>query len=455
MAKDNAIGCTVPKLLICNVPKYLRLHDQAGDVVMLHGAAGIGKSEIVRQYADTYYPLRTPENLEKLELLRSAIGEGGITQEMVDKFEDMLLDQDTNFVDVRLSYYEPTDLSGIPLPVTMYYDQNGKVVQEWERTPEMVLTKRETVVWATPSMFSMPKNWKGVILFDELPSTPPAVQAACYQLMLDNKIGDWELSPHAFKIAAGNRECDGGAMHYGIATPLKDRMSHYEVDYDVPGFIEYARKTGVDAEIIAYIRHAPSRLHTLDPESDSPVGGTSPRSWVRVSKLLKEMRAIYDISPDRISPDVFELMRNMVASRVGIEIASEFMAYRKNFGIFPTPAEILTGNYDIEALKDIRMSSDMVFFICNNLNSAMHDVYKVYLRKKLAKEQWISTCVNYLTFIDDIIGKHEPEQSISAIKYLMHSTEGLGVIILGSDVPMVNDIIQKYTHLMSRARSLN
>lgn len=456
MATNSLPGCTVPKITINKISTYLRIHDKAGDVVMLHGPAGIGKSAVAREYANKYYPLKNEENLIKLKRLRDAVGQPGtgITKQMVDDFENSLLNQDTNFIDVRLSYYEPTDLSGIPLPITMYYDKDGRVVQEWERTPDMELTSREVVVWATPALFSMPKTWKGVILFDELPSTPPAVQAASYQLMLDNRIGDWELSPHAFKMAAGNRENDGGAMHYGIATPLKDRMSHYEVMYDANAFIEYGQRSGIDAEIVAFIRHAPSRVHTLDPDTESPVGGASPRSWEMVSDNLKVMRDEMELGATVIDSPSTEILRNVVASRVGLEIAGEFLAYRKNFGVFPTPQEILTGNYDVESLTSQRLTSDMIFFIGNNLNNMMHSLYKTYLNNGVQHSQWLVACQNYLEFNDKVIGHFEREQCLATIRYLVHASEGLGVIILGSEVPLLNDILTRYQSTMSAARRL-
>lgn len=455
-SNHNKVGCTVPTVRIRDLEKYLKIHDAAGDVVMLHGAAGIGKSAIARSYANRHYPLRNEENLKILRRMKEAVHEEGnpVTQAMVDKFESSLLDQDVNFVDVRLSYYEPTDLSGIPIPVTVYYDSNGRHVLEKDITEDMQVTSRQVVVWAIPSVFSLPKDWKGVMLFDELPSTNPSTQAACYQLMLDNRIGDWELSPGVFKMAAGNREQDGGAMHYGLATPLKDRMSHYEVTYDTEGFIDYAIRAGVDTEIIAFIRHAPSRLHTLDPDSDSPVGGASPRSWEMSSDNIKEIRKEYETHPTKITNETYEYMRNVIGSRVGLEIAGEFMVYRKNFGVLPTPLEILDGNYDKDALLALRITSDMIFFIANNLNRTMYELYKLYEDRKIDNSQWVHCCRKYLEFVDGVIGAKEAEQCLATISGLIHFESGFGVTIKGTDVPELNEVIRKYNHVLVTARSL-
>lgn len=454
MANTHDVACTVPKIRLSELENYLITHDAAGDVVMLHGAAGIGKSAVARAYADKFYPLRSPENIKKLNRMKGSIGEFGVTQQMVTDFEKSLLDQDTNFVDVRLSYYEPTDLSGIPIPITMYYNSNGRVVFEKDITPDMEVTSRQVVVWATPAIFSLPKDWKGVILFDELPSTNPSTQAACYQLMLDSKIGDWELSPGAFKMAAGNRAEDGGAMHYGIATPLKDRMSHYEILVDSAGFIDYAIRAGVDSEVISFIRHAPTRLHTLDPETESPVGGASPRSWVQSSDNIKQIRSRHEIHPTKISDENYDFMRNVIASRVGMEIAGEFMAYRKNFGVFPTPVEILADEYDRELLLATRITSDMIFFISNNLNSTMYELFKLYEDGGLKRENWIHCCNKYLEFVDGVIGDKEPEQCLATISGLVNAKSGLGVVIRGSDVPQLNEVLRKYSGVMKAAREM-
>ena len=51
-----------------------------------------------------------------------------------------------------------------------------------------------------------------LINLEELPSAVPMVQAALYQLVLDRKVGEYELPDGASVIACGNRKSDRGII---------------------------------------------------------------------------------------------------------------------------------------------------------------------------------------------------------------------------------------------------
>jgi len=113
----------------------------------LWGAPGIGKSSIVKQIAQS-----------------RGIG----------------------FIDLRLALMDPTDLKGIP-----FYDKES-----------------HTALWAPPAF--LPKEGEGILFLDELNSAAPSVQASAYQLILDRKVGEYELPDGWAIVAAGNREGDRG-----------------------------------------------------------------------------------------------------------------------------------------------------------------------------------------------------------------------------------------------------
>ena len=77
--------------------------------------------------------------------------------------------------------------------------------------------------WAPPA-FLPPSDDTGrwLINLEELPSAVPMVQAALYQLVLDRKVGEYELPEGASLIACGNRETDRGVVHR-MPTPLASR----------------------------------------------------------------------------------------------------------------------------------------------------------------------------------------------------------------------------------------
>ena len=96
--------------------------------IMMWGAPGIGKSDIVKQIADA---------------------------------------EGRQVIDIRLPLWEPTDIKGIP-----YYN-----------------SKENNMVWASPAELPTDPKSNAIVFLDELNSAAPAVQAAAYHLILNRRVG--------------------------------------------------------------------------------------------------------------------------------------------------------------------------------------------------------------------------------------------------------------------------
>jgi MoxR-like ATPase len=74
-------------------------------------------------------------------------------------------------IDIRLSQMEPSDLRGIPFRVG------------------------ERVEWAIPAILPHAERHgaRGILFLDEITSAPPAVSAAAYQLILDRRLGEYQV----------------------------------------------------------------------------------------------------------------------------------------------------------------------------------------------------------------------------------------------------------------------
>jgi hypothetical protein len=156
---------------------------------------------------------------------------------------------------------DPTDLKGIP-----FYDNQA-----------------HQALWAPPAF--LPREGEGVLFLDELNSAPPSVQASAYQLILDRKVGEYELPSGWAIIAAGNREGDKGVT-YKMASPLANRFVHFEMDISVEDWCDWAYKVGIDESIIGYISYKNEHLFTFD-KNEVRKSFASPRSWEYVDKILK------------------------------------------------------------------------------------------------------------------------------------------------------------------------
>ena len=123
--------------------------------------------------------------------------------------QQVAADANRQYVDVRALLLDPVDLRGIP----------------WRDSADRTR-------WAPPA-FLPPSDDPGLWLInlEELPSAVPMVQAALYQLVLDRKVGEYELPEGASLIACGNRESDRGVVHR-MPTPLASRFVHLEIRVD-------------------------------------------------------------------------------------------------------------------------------------------------------------------------------------------------------------------------------
>jgi hypothetical protein len=241
------------------------------------------------------------------------------------------IDAGREVVDVRLALWEPTDIKGIP-----YYNADqGKMV------------------WAPPAELPTDPESTAIIFLDELNSAPPAVQAAAYQLILNRRVGTYELPKGVDVVAAGNREGDRGVT-YRMPAPLANRFIHLEMKIDFDDFQEWAVMNSVHPEVVGYVGFAKQDLYDFDPKSPSKAFAT-PRSWVFVSDLLKDDDCDIDT------------LHNLIAGAVGDGLAVKFMAHRKIAGRLPKAEDILKGKVKDLQIKEVSAMYSLTVSLCYEL----------------------------------------------------------------------------------------
>ncbi|QLA15459.1 AAA family ATPase [Desulfolutivibrio sulfoxidireducens] len=136
--------------------------------------------------------------------------------------------------------------------------------------------------WRPPAF--LPTNGSGVLFLDELNAAPPLVQAACYQLILDRRLGEYALPPGWSVVAAGNREQDRAVTHR-MPSALANRMVHLDFEAHLEDWLAWAEKTSIRPEVTAFLRFRPALLHDFDP-ARAERAFPSPRTWEFVSGIL-------------------------------------------------------------------------------------------------------------------------------------------------------------------------
>lgn len=234
-------------------------------------------------------------------------------------------------IDVRLALWEPTDIKGIP-----YYNADqGKMV------------------WAPPSELPTDPESTAIIFLDELNSAAPAVQAAAYQLILNRRVGQYELPEGVDVIAAGNREGDRGVT-YRMPSPLANRFVHLEARVDFDDWQEWAVTAKIHPDVIGYVSFAKQDLYDFDPKSASKSFAT-PRSWSFVSDLLD------DGDNDK------ETLTTLVAGAIGDGLAVKFMAHRKIAGKLPKAEDVLEGKVTDLKIKEVSAMYSLTVSLCYEL----------------------------------------------------------------------------------------
>ena len=295
--KASDITKVVNKLIVRKLP------------VFIWGAPGIGKSSIVKQIA-------AEQNLE--------------------------------FLDLRLSLLDPTDLKGIP-----FFN-----------------AATNEGVWAKPSFLPSGKDSKGILFLDEINTAPPAVQASAYQLVLDRKVGEYELPEGWSIVAAGNRENDRGII-YKMPPPLANRFVHFEMEVDFDDWKAWAYAMKIESAIIAYLAYDKSMLFTFDPTSNEKSFAT-PRSWEYVDSIVK-------------SGIEAELILDSISGAVGREAAIGYLSFKKVMKDLPDLNTILDGTLTQLEEEDSKVMMALAIGLVNALmedpsEEAIENVLKFSLK---------------------------------------------------------------------------
>jgi len=212
---------------------------------ILWGKAGIGKSQVVAQIAESF------------------------AEENKLKFTDKAKDFDNKhfgFVDLRLGQMETGDLIGMPIPLK----EEGKTI------------------FLKPLWFPTEKDSKGIIFLDELNRARLDVIQAVFQLVWDRKLAS-HILPEGWGIVVA---CNPAGSEYfvnDLDPALMDRFVHIKVHPETKEWIEWAQNTGdIRTEITDFIGKYPEMLG--NDGCDIPIEiKPSPRSWQVLNLMLNNL----------------------------------------------------------------------------------------------------------------------------------------------------------------------
>jgi hypothetical protein len=302
--------------------------------------------------------------------------------------------QNRPLIDIRLPLMEATDIRGLPyLREVTIRDAEGNVVFNEQNVP---LTEK-VFTWSTPSDLPTDPNSRALVFFDEMSAAPPSVQAATYQIILNRKIGTYQLPEDVVIVAAGNRVKDKGVA-YNMPTPLANRFIHATLEADFDEWQEWAMKNRVHKDVVGYLTYQPNDMFDFDPRRESYAFAT-PRSWQFVSELLYDR----DAAGNWVDTDLpTELLGDLVKGTVGEGPAIKFMTYRKQAANLPRARDVLTGAVTSLNSKQIdvmyALTTALVYELMDEVNRG-HKANKA--GDKAAYQTTYAWVENFLQFIMD------------------------------------------------------
>lgn len=204
-------------------------------------------------------------------------------------------------IDLRAILLDPVDLRGLP------YVSDG------------------LASWARPTFLPDADRHgpEGILFLDELNAAPPSTQAACFQLVLNRRVGEYSLPPGWRIVAAGNRQTDRAAAQR-MPSALANRFAHIDVEASPEDWRAWANRAGISPMVSAFIAFRPELLHKMD--SPDLRAFPTPRAWSQVSKVA-------DASPD--------LRAGLVAGLVGEGAGAEFEGFARLYSELPSIRMIL------------------------------------------------------------------------------------------------------------------
>ena len=210
-----------------------------------------------------------------------------------------------DFVDMRLSLYEPPELRGYP------------VVEG---------TGKNKIMRFIPAGILPTVAKPGILLLDELPQAIQATQGVTFQLALDRKVGEYELPEGWAVVAAGNYPTNGGAFN-PISKGLGSRFLHINLHSDQSDWDEWANGK-VDDITRAFLRFRPNLIHDMTPTKGFTPFPSS-RTWVMADKVM-QMK-----TPSQ------KIRLELLEGCIGEGAATERMAFQQTAGELPNINELL------------------------------------------------------------------------------------------------------------------
>ncbi|WP_405017401.1 MoxR family ATPase [Kitasatospora sp. NBC_00070] len=162
------------------------------------------------------------------------------------------------------------------------------------------------------------------LFLDELNAATPDVQKAFYSLILDRRIGSYELPPGSIVIGAGNRATDG-ALARPMASALVNRLVHVHLRASATDWLDWAGANGIHPWVQDYLTDRPDHLWSAPPKTEEPF--STPRAWHMLSDSL------HSFGPTLDEPTLKVLVHGLLTPPHAVSFCGYAKIVRNSYGL--------------------------------------------------------------------------------------------------------------------------
>ncbi|MEU9133227.1 MoxR family ATPase [Kitasatospora sp. NPDC048540] len=162
------------------------------------------------------------------------------------------------------------------------------------------------------------------LFLDELNAATPDVQKAFYSLILDRRIGSYELPPGSIVIGAGNRATDG-ALARPMASALVNRLVHVHLRASATDWLGWAAGNGIHPWVTDYLTDRPDHLWSAPPKTEEAF--STPRAWHMLSD------ALHSFGPSLAEPTLKVLAHGLLTPQHAVGFCGYAKIVRNSYGL--------------------------------------------------------------------------------------------------------------------------
>ncbi len=459
------------KLSPTQIKSTMRLLSRTLQPAFIWGPPGIGKSQVAKELANDTEVAFIDIRLSQMDPtdvrgMPFKVEEGGVTIGVAwspptsfprDLNETMVRDIQAMETEISFEKLNPRGTNNIPYvkspKVTVRSLTDGLTaeivpIESEERYASsdrfcVKLVDSNGKLSAGKIAYTISGKAEGIMAFEEMNSAPPSVLAACYQIVLDRRSGDYKVPDAVSIFAMGNREDDRGVT-FRMPDPLANRFTHVEMQANHDDWLYWAIKNRVNSKVVGYVSNAPAELFKHDKSASR--GFATPRSWGFVSSIVDE----YERNAAAVSPIV---LTAAICGSVGDASGLTFIEFMKIAESMPNPTQILDGKVT-EMKADKQNLVALSYHVTTQLLYLLSEDHQKLCEKgnfgktkaenkDPEREQWSKRVNNWLTFS---MNNFKPEIAVMAAVQALRS---YGIPIDDNTVPAFGVFIDKYGSLMT------